>query len=104
LPGAVAGQVLNDVGVLAAPVVAAAWIALGVFVGKDGACRLKYSLGDKILTGDHLQPFVLAESFLVKSSGNVGVGLGEGERHAVSHKRILRHLQGQLQAVEIDTP
>jgi hypothetical protein len=32
---------------------------------------------------------VLAESFLVKSSGHSGVGLGEGERDAISHIGIL---------------
>jgi hypothetical protein len=32
---------------------------------------------------------VLAESFMVKGGGYIGVGLGEGERDAVSHREIL---------------
>ena len=41
LPRAVAGEVLHDVGILAATVVAASRIALGVFVRKDRAGRLQ---------------------------------------------------------------
>ncbi len=87
--GAIAGEVLNHIGVLAAAVIAPAWVALGVFVGKNGAGSLKHRFRDEVFAGDHLQPLVLAEGFLVKSGGNFGVGLGEGERHAVSHRRIL---------------
>ena len=93
LLGAIAGQVLDDVGVLAAAIVAAAGVALGVFIGKDRAGRLEHRLGDKVFAGNHLQPLVLAEGFVVKSSGDIGVGLGEGERHAVSHTGILRHFR-----------
>jgi hypothetical protein len=32
---------------------------------------------------------VLAEGFVVKSGGHFGVGLGEGERDAISHTTIL---------------
>ena len=38
--GAVAGEVFDDVGELAAAVVALAGVAFGVFVGEDGACGL----------------------------------------------------------------
>ena len=93
LLGAIAGQVLDDVGVLAAAVVAAAGVALGILVGKDGAGRLEHCFGDEVFAGNHLQPLVLAEGFVVKGGGNVGVGLGEGERHAVSHTGILRHFR-----------
>ena len=92
--GAVAGQVLDHVSVLATAIVAAAGVALGVFVGEDRAGRLEHRLGDEIFAGDHLQPLVLAEGFVVKGSGYFRVGLGEGERHAVSHTRILRQSSG----------
>ena len=85
LLGAVAGQVLHHVGVLAAAVVAAPRVALGIFIGEDRAGRLQHCLGDEVLAGNHLQPFVLAEGFVVNGSGNFGVGLGKGKRHAVSH-------------------
>ena len=91
--GAVAGQILNDVSVLAAAVVATAGVALGIFVGEDGTGRLQHCFGDEVLAGNHLQPLVLAEGFVVKGGGDVGVGLGEGERHAVSHTGILRHFR-----------
>ena len=83
--GAIAGKVLDDIGVLATAIVAAAWVALSILVGEDGAGRLEHCFGDKVLAGDHLQPLVLAEGFVVKGGGDFGVGLGEGERHAVSH-------------------
>ncbi len=89
LLGAVARQVLDHIGVFASAVVAAARVALGVLVGKDRAGRFKHGFGDKVFAGDHLQPLVLAEGFLVNGSGNFRVGLGEGGRHAISHARIL---------------
>jgi hypothetical protein len=85
--GAVASQILHNVGIFAAAVVTPAGVALGIFVGEDGARCLKHRLGDKVLTGNHLQPLVLAESFMVKGSGYSGVGLGEGHGYAVSHKK-----------------
>ena len=91
LASAVAGQVFDNVGVFAAAVVAAAGISLGVFVGEDGAGSLEHGFGDKVFAGNHLQALVLAERFVVNGGGYIGVGLGEGESHAVSHKRILRH-------------
>src|ERR1700677_3730205 len=85
LARAIAGEVLDDVGVLAAAIVAPPGVALGVFIGEDRAGCLQYRFGDKVLTGNHLQPLVLAESFLVKGGGDLGVNLGEGKRHAVRH-------------------
>jgi len=91
LLGTIAGEVLNDVSVLAAAVVATAGVALGVFVGENGAGCLQHCFRNEVLTGNHLEALVLAEGFVIKSGGDVGVGLGEGERHAVSHTGILRH-------------
>src|ERR1039457_7375790 len=86
--GAIAGEVLDDVGIFAAAVVATAGVALGILIGEDGTGRLENCFGDKVLAGNHLQALMLAERFVVKSGGYVGVGLGEGERHAVSHREI----------------
>ena len=91
--GTVARQVLHHVGVFAAAVVAASRVALGIFVGENGAGRLQHSLRDEILAGNHLQPFVLAEGFMVNGSSNFGVGLGKGKRHAVSHNSILSQIR-----------
>ena len=85
LLGPVARQILHHVGKLAAAVVAPPRVALGVLVGEDRAGRLQNRLGDKVFAGDHLQPLVLAEGFLVKCCGNFGVGLGERQRDAIGH-------------------
>uniref|UniRef100_E6PYW2 Uncharacterized protein n=1 Tax=mine drainage metagenome TaxID=410659 RepID=E6PYW2_9ZZZZ len=77
--GAVAGEIFDDVGELAAAVVAPARIALGVLVGEDAASGFKDGFGDKVFAGDHLEAFALAEEFVVESGGDVGVSLGERE-------------------------
>ena len=90
LARAVASEVLNDVGILAAAVVAAPGIPLSIFIGEDRARGLQHCFRDKVLAGNHLKPLVLAESFLVKSSGDFRVDLGKSEGHTVGHKGILR--------------
>ena len=47
--GAVAGEGFDDVGVLAATVVALSGVAFGVFVGEDGACGLEDGAADEVL-------------------------------------------------------
>jgi hypothetical protein len=89
LLGAVAGEVLDDVGVLAAAVVAAPRDAFSIFIGEDRAGRLEDCFRDEVLAGDHLQPLVLANGFVVDSGSHFGVGLGEGKSHAVGHRRIV---------------
>jgi hypothetical protein len=41
---------------------------------------------------------MLAEGFFFKSCGNVGVGLGKCERHAVGHTQILWYFGGSGKA------
>ena len=72
LLGAVARQVLDHIGELAAAVVALAGIAFGVFVGEHRARRFEHGLADEVLRGDQLQAFVLAAGFVVDGSGNFG--------------------------------
>ncbi len=88
--GAIAGQVLDHVGVLAAAIVAAARIALSILVGEDRACGFEHCFRDEVLAGDHLQAFVLAEGFVINGVGDDGVGLGQGKGHAIGHTGILR--------------
>jgi hypothetical protein len=76
LPGAVTGKVLNHVGVFTATVIALAWVALGVLIGKDGARSLQYGFAYKVLRGDHFQAFVLASDFVIDGGGDLGIGLG----------------------------
>ena len=52
--GALDGQVLNNIGVLAAAVIALAGIPLGILVGKDTAHRLQHGFAHKILRGNQL--------------------------------------------------
>jgi hypothetical protein len=62
--GALDRQLLGDVDELAAAVVAAAGIALGIFVGQDRALRLQHGAGDDVLGGDQLDLVALATSSL----------------------------------------
>ena len=80
LLGAVAGQVLDDVGELAAAVVALAGIAFRVFIGEDGAGGLEHGAGDEVLAGDHLQAFVLAAAFVLDGGGDFGIDFSERAR------------------------
>ena len=77
LLGASDGQRLGDVDVLAAPVVAAAGVALGVLVGEHAALALEHRLGDEVLRGDHLQRALLALELVAQDGGDLGVDLGE---------------------------
>ena len=47
--GAIDGKLLDLVGVLATPVVALAWVALGVFVGENRAHGFEDCLGNEVL-------------------------------------------------------
>lgn len=85
LAGAVAGEVLDDVGVFASTVVAAAGVSLGVFIGEDRAGGLEHSFADEVFRGDHFEAFVLAKDFVFDGGGDLGIGLCEGAGHAVGH-------------------
>ena len=95
--GAVAGQVFDHVGILAAAVVALAGVAFGIFIGEDRTGRFQHRLADKVLRRDHLQAFMLALNFMLHGGGNFGVGLGEREGHAVGrHTEILTYADGWI--------
>ena len=76
-PDPVPGQVLGDVHVLAAAVVALAGVALGVLVGQHAALRLEHGPGGEVLAGDHLQRAALPAELAGQDGGELGIGLGE---------------------------
>ncbi len=78
--GALAGEVFGDVDIFAAAIVAAARIALGIFVGQDGALRLQHRPRDDVLGGDQLDLLLLTAQFALDAAEDVGIGLGEGFR------------------------
>ena len=70
-------ELLGDVHIVAAAVVAPARVALGIFVGQHGALRLQHRGGDGVLAGDQLDAILLADQFGAKCCGQLRVGLGE---------------------------
>src|SRR5580692_3273751 len=89
--GAGSGEVFDDVGVLAAAVVALAGIALCVFVGEYGACGFEDGAADEVFRGDHLEAFVLALYFVFNLCGDLGVGGGQRGIQVDGHGVILCH-------------
>ena len=73
LLGAVDRQLLGDVDVLAAAVVAAPGIALGVLVGQHAALALEDGLGHEVLGGDHLERALLARQLEAQDVGDHGI-------------------------------
>jgi hypothetical protein len=71
--GPVDGDLLGDVHKLTAAVVAPAWIALGVFVGKHTARRGQHSREDVIFAGDQFDAVVLALALQLDSVVDVRV-------------------------------
>jgi hypothetical protein len=77
LLGTVDRELLGDVDLLAASVIALARIALGVLVGEHRAGGVEDRLRDEVLGGDHLERALLASEFAVEDPGDVRVDLGE---------------------------
>ena len=72
LLGAVDRELLGDVDVVAAAVVAPAGIALGVFVGQHRALRLQHRGGDDVLAGDQLDAVLLAGQLGASAAASSG--------------------------------
>ena len=68
---------LGDVDVLAAAVVAAAGVALGVLVREHGALGLQHRDGNEVLARDHLEVVALAPELELENLGDLGVDLGQ---------------------------
>ena len=93
LLGAVDRELLGDVDVLAAAVVALAGVTLGVLVRQHGALRLEHGLRHEVLAGDHLQRALLTVELVGQDGRDLGIHLGEGAvevvRAQVRHGRLL---------------
>ena len=95
LLGAVDRQLLGDVHLLAAAVVAAPGIALGVLVRQDRAGGLEHRLGDEVLRGDHLERVLLAVELALQHLGDRRIHLGEpGGLEVVGERAHIRHSKG----------
>ena len=79
------GQLLDDVDVLAAAVVAASRIALGVLVGQHRALGLHHRDRSEVLRGDHLQRSLLAPQLRADGRMHLGVRLRQRARQHVNH-------------------
>ena len=75
--GALDGQLLDDVDVLATAIPAAAGIAFGVLVRQHGALRLADGAGGEILAGDQLDVLGLAALLGGDRGGDCGVDLSQ---------------------------
>ena len=90
LLGPIDRQLLGDVDLLAAAVIAASGIALGVLVGEHRAGRVEHRLGDEVLRGDHLQRALLALELAPEHLGDLRVDLGQRRGLEVLRK-LVRH-------------
>ncbi len=80
--GAIARQVLDNVGELASAVIALARIALGVFVGEDAASGFHYRFGNEVFARDQLELRVLALGFMLDGPIDIRVHLGQRPRES----------------------
>ena len=78
LLGAVDRELLGDVDVLAAAVVAAAGVALGVLVGQHRALGLQHGARGEVLAGDHFEGAALAAELRREDGGDLGVDSERG--------------------------
>ena len=69
------GERLRDVHKLAATVVAATRVALGVLISQDRALRLEDGARDKVLRGDHLESVTLTTKLGVQNGLNLRIQL-----------------------------
>jgi hypothetical protein len=72
------GELLGDVDMLAATVVALARVALGVLVGELGALGFHHRMGDVVFGGDQFDVVFLALVFGLDGGPQLGVDFGEG--------------------------
>ena len=78
--GAFDRQLLGNVDVLATPVVAAAGVAFGVFVGQDRTLCLKHGTGDDVFRRNQLDLGLLTRHLLRKGCGQRRIGVADAGR------------------------
>ncbi|MOA06780.1 hypothetical protein D3C78_1264410 [compost metagenome] len=79
LLGAVDGQLLDHVDVLATTVVTLARVAFGVLVGQDRTLGFHDGWAGVVFRSDQLDMLFLAQSFLLHGFEELGVVLGNGQ-------------------------
>src|SRR5579871_6773129 len=75
--GARDGRALDDVHELAAAVVAAPGITLGVLIGEDRPRRFENRAADEVFGGDELEAAILASPLVPDGLRDFGIGFGE---------------------------
>jgi hypothetical protein len=92
--GAVDGELLDDVDILAAAVIALARITFRIFVGEQRAGGIEYGLGDDILRGDQLDLVLLAVGLVLDRAPDLGVSIFQmlGEKAASARLGTLLEL------------
>jgi hypothetical protein len=88
LLGTVDRELLDDVDVLAAAVVAPSRVALRVLVGEHRALRLEDGLGDEVLRGDHLEGALLALELEAHRVRDLRIHVGEGAVEVVGREVV----------------
>src|SRR6185312_12548831 len=76
--GPIDGELLGDIDVLAATVVALSGITLGVLVGQHRALAFEHGDGHEVLGSDHLERPLLALELKGQHLGDLRIDLGEG--------------------------
>src|SRR6266566_425190 len=83
--GTITRQVLDNIGKLAATVIAFARIALGILIGEHRAHGFEHSVADEILGSNQLQTFVLTPGFVVNSSRDIWISYIQRAGYLVGH-------------------
>ena len=101
LAGAFDGELLGDVDIFAAAVIALAGIAFGILVGQDRPLGFQHRLGDDVLGGDQFDLVTLAVQFVLDAGENGRIGALQiaGEKAGVTVHGIggSRHAGSSLQ-------
>lgn len=95
--GAFAGEVFDDVHVLAAAVITFAGVTFGVLVGEDAAGGLEDGFGGEVFAGDELEAAVLALQLAADGAPDVGIRFGQRPGHealVIGHCVSLSRLRG----------
>jgi len=79
--GAINSQLFHLVGELAAAVIAPAGIALGVFIGEDGAHGFQDGFRHQIFGRDEFEPGGLPDGFLAQYLGDLAIDSIKGALH-----------------------
>src|SRR5260370_6823149 len=85
--GAIASEVFDDVGELAAAVIALARITFRILVGEHAAGGFEHGFGSEVLAGDQLEPAVLPLHLML----NRRIDLTLDARKRAPHSFFARH-------------